>query len=191
MISISLCAKRIPGKADSMNNNTFIHKYIRPLISENDTVVDMTAGNGNDTLFLARYAKRVLSFDISETAISRSKEKTKEYHNIEFHLDSHANIDRYIAQDEVSLFIFNLGYLPNSDENSVTRAEETLKAFEKAYDLLKHNGYLVITFYLGQEGGRDEYYLLNSYINKRRLLIMEAYRQDRMDSPVTYIIYKP
>ena len=174
-----------------MNNNTFIHKYIRPLISDNDTVVDMTAGNGNDTLFLARHAKRVLSFDICETAISRSREKTEGYDNIEFHLDSHANIDKYLKAEEASLFIFNLGYLPNSDEKSVTKPEETLKAFEKAYDLLKHKGYLIITFYLGQEGGRDEYYLLDSYINKRRLLIMEAYRQDRMDSPVTYIIYKP
>jgi len=34
-----------------MNNNTFVHKYLKPLIKKEDTVVDMTAGNGNDTLF--------------------------------------------------------------------------------------------------------------------------------------------
>ncbi|MBQ2656510.1 MAG: methyltransferase domain-containing protein, partial [Erysipelotrichaceae bacterium] len=99
-----------------MNNNTFVHKYLKPLIKKEDTVVDMTAGNGNDTLFLARLAKRVLAFDVSEEAIRRSKERTKDFSNIEFHLDSHANIDKYLKENEASLFIFNLGYLPNSEE---------------------------------------------------------------------------
>ena len=62
-----------------MNNNTFVHKYIRPLIGKDDIVADMTAGNGSDTLFLARYAKTVYAFDISEEAIRRSREKTAEY----------------------------------------------------------------------------------------------------------------
>ena len=64
-----------------MNNNTFVRKYLKPLIKKEDTVVDMTAGNGNDTLFLARLAKRVLAFDVSEEAIRRSKERTKDFSN--------------------------------------------------------------------------------------------------------------
>ena len=40
-----------------MNNNTFVHKYIKGLINNNDEVVDMTMGNGFDTLFLANISK--------------------------------------------------------------------------------------------------------------------------------------
>ncbi|MBP5280410.1 MAG: hypothetical protein J6Z03_07985, partial [Erysipelotrichaceae bacterium] len=81
-------------------------------------------------------------------------------------------------------------YLPGSDMTSVTKAEETLVAFKKAYDLLEDNGYIIITFYLKQKGGLDEFYLLDDYINKNRLQITEAYRQDKSFSPVTYIIRK-
>ena len=172
-----------------MNNNTFVHKYIRPLIDE-ETVIDMTAGNGNDTLFLAKYAKKVYAFDISEEAIRRSKEKCKECENIEFIIDNHINVDLYI-KGKVKLFLFNLGYLPSSDEKRITQAEETLIAFEKAYSLLQEKGYIVITFYIGHKGGKDEYYLLNDYINKNRLQVLEAYRQDKIDSPITCIIRKP
>ena len=173
-----------------MNNNTFIHKYIKPLIAKTDTVVDMTAGNGNDTLFLAGLARKIIAFDISKEAIRRSKEKTKAFDNIEFHQVSHGQVDHYVKKDEASMFIFNLGYLPGSDEKSFTQKDETLKAFRKAYDLLKEKGYIVITFYLRQSGGYDEYYLVDDYIKKNKLQILEAYRQDKMDSPITYIIYK-
>lgn len=173
-----------------MNNNTFVHKYIRPLLNKEKTVVDMTAGNGNDTLFLARYTKKVHAFDIDAEALKRTHEKVKDHDNVELHLDSHANIDQYVEKDEVSLFIFNLGYLPNSDHSTPTKANETLKAFQKAYSLLKEKGYIVITFYLRQEGGYDEYYLLDDCIKKNRLQILEAYVQDKIDSPITYIIYK-
>lgn len=172
-----------------MNNNTFVHKYIRPLINKEDIVADMTAGNGNDTFFLAQYAKKVYAFDISEKAIRRSKERCIDYDNIVFICDNHINIDHYI-NEKIRLFIFNLGYLPSSDETRITQADETLTAFDKAYSLLKEKGYIVITFYIGHPGGKDEYYLLKDHINKNRLHIIEAYHQDKIDSPITYIIRK-
>ncbi len=173
-----------------MNNITFVHKYIRPLIGKDGIAVDMTAGNGNDTLFLAPLAKTVYAFDISEEAISRSRQKTKDHSNIVFICDNHVNIDKYL-NEEVSLFLFNLGYLPRSDSSSVTKAEETLKAFRKAYSLLKPGGYIAITFYLGHPGGKDEYYLLKDHIEKNRLQITETYSQNKIDSPVTYFIRRP
>lgn len=173
-----------------MNNNTFVHKYLKPLIKKEDTVVDMTAGNGNDTFFLARNAKRVIAFDISKLAIQRSRERTKDFDNITFILDSHANVDRYLEKDEASLFIFNLGYLPNSEEKIATQAKDSLLAFAKAYELLKDRGHIAITFYLGQEGGYDEYYQITDFINKNRFQILETYFQSKMNSPVTMILYK-
>lgn len=172
-----------------MNNNTFVHKYIKPLIDKDDICVDMTLGNGNDALLLCGLAKKVYGFDISKKAVDNSKQKLSECDNIEFINDNHINIDKYIS-DEISLAVFNLGYLPHSEDTNITKAEETLLAFKKVYSLLKDNGYIVITFYVGHKGGKQEYYLLDDHINKNRLLLLETYRQDKIDSPITYIIKK-
>lgn len=172
-----------------MNNNTFVHKYIKTLIHENDICVDMTVGNGNDTLLLAKSCKYVYGFDISKQAISNTQEKIKDFDNVKLINDSHDNIDLYNIKD-IKLFIFNLGYLPHSDETSITKKDTTLSAFKKAYNLLTDNGYIIITFYLGHPGGKDEYYLLDNYIKEKNLLILEKYRQDKIDSPITYIIKK-
>ena len=100
-------------------------------------------------------------------------------------------ISTNIKENEASLFIFNLGYLPNSEETITTKAEETLLAFQKAYGLLREKGYIAITFYFGQEGGYDEYYKVMDYIKEKRLPIMETYRQDKRNSPLALFVYKP
>lgn len=174
----------------NMKNNTFVHKYIKSLINKEDTVVDMTVGNGNDTLFLCGLAKKVIGFDIQDEAISRTKDKVKEYLNVELIKDNHINIDKYI-NEKVKLFIFNLGYLPNSESPIITKKEDTLIAFKKAYDLLKDDGYIVITFYVGHKGGKDEYYLLDKYIKDNHLFILETYKENKqLNEPITYIIKK-
>ena len=40
------------------------HDFLREVITDQDTVVDATMGNGHDTLFLAKLAKEVYAFDI-------------------------------------------------------------------------------------------------------------------------------
>ncbi|MBR4461621.1 MAG: class I SAM-dependent methyltransferase [Erysipelotrichaceae bacterium] len=172
-----------------MNNNTYVHKYIKGLIHEDDVCADMTAGNGFDTLFLASLAKKVYAFDISETAIRNTREKTRDCGNVILICDDHANLDSHI-KEKIRLFLFNLGYLPHSDMTSVTDKDTTLTAFRKAYDLLEDNGYIVITFYLRHPGGRDEYYALDRYIRTKKADIIDIYRQDKKDSPITYIIKK-
>ena len=60
---------------------------------------------------------------------------------------------------------------------------------KKAYELIL-DGYIIITFYIGHIGGKDEYYLLDNYIKENNILVLEKYRQDKIDSPITYIIKK-
>lgn len=172
-----------------MNNNTFVHKYIKTLINKNDVCIDMTLGNGNDALLLCNIADKVYGFDISKEAIDNSKKKLKDFDNIIYINDNHINVDKYV-NEKVKLVIFNLGYLPHSEDKNITKAEETLIAFKKVYELIEKNGYLIITFYIGHKGGKDEYYLLTDYINKNRFQILETYRQNKIDSPITYIIKK-
>ena len=172
-----------------MNNNTYIHKYLETLIGKDDICVDMTAGNGHDTFYLASRCKKVYAFDISELAIERTAKRVEDFDNVILINDNHINVDRYLHQ-KARLFIFNLGYLPHSNETVITKAEETLIAFTKAYQLLEDKGYIVITFYLGHKGGHGEYYLLEDYIIKNRLQITEVYSQHKLNSPLTYFIKK-
>ena len=173
-----------------MNNNTFVHKYLKGIIKKDDEVVDMTMGNGFDTLFLSNIAKHVYSFDISEQALHNTSLKVQDKNNVSLFLDSHVNIDKYLNH-KVKLFLFNLGYLPNSDMKSVTKKDDTLLAFKKAYKLLENNGYIIMTFYLGHKGGKDEYYLLDLYFKDNNILILEKYRNYKhSDEPITYIMKK-
>lgn len=172
-----------------MNNNTFVHKYIRPLIKSNSICVDMTLGNGLDSELLCSKAKNVYGFDISLQAIVNSKQKLSKYNNIEYINDNHINVDKYI-KEKIDLAIFNLGYLPHSENHNITKANETLIAFKKIYELLKDNGYIIITFYIGHIGGKQEYYLLDKYFEEANINIIEKYKQDKIDSPITYIIKK-
>ncbi len=170
-----------------MNNNTFVHKYIKSLIGRDDICVDMTAGNGNDTLFLASLCRKVYAFDISKEAIENTRKRIVGYRNVVLINDSHANADSYV-KEKARLIIFNLGYLPRSGEFVPTRADSTLAAFKKARDLAETGAYIVVTFYLRHRGGMEEYLCLKRYIEESALPVLERYRQDRPLSPITYII---
>ena len=173
-----------------MNNNTYVHKYLKGLITKNDVCVDMTMGNGNDTYYLATLAKHVYAFDINKQAIINTKQKVKDLNNVSLLLDNHINFDKYINKG-IKLFIFNLGYLPNSEDKTITKDSETLTAFKKAYNLLENNGYIIITFYRGHKGGKSEYYLVDKYINNNNLNVLEKYKTYKnIDEPYTYIIKK-
>ena len=111
-----------------MNNNTFVHKYIKGLINKDDETVDMTMGNGFDTLFLANISKYVYSFDINKQALENTYKKVKDKDNVKLILDNHNNIDKYLDH-KIKLFLFNLGYLPNSDQTTITNKDDTLVAF--------------------------------------------------------------
>jgi len=177
-------------KAINMNNNTFVHKYLKGLITKEDVVVDMTAGNGNDTFFLCNLAKKVIALDIQEQAINNTLKRCKDFYNLEIYQDNFVNIDHYVKED-ITLFLFNLGYLPGSDETIITKAQDSLFAMQKAYSLLKENGYLVISFYIGHQGGKEEYYLLDQFIQDKKWLILERYQQaNHYKQPLTYIIKK-
>ncbi|MDO4198791.1 MAG: class I SAM-dependent methyltransferase [Erysipelotrichaceae bacterium] len=80
-----------------MNNTTYVQLYAKSLIDKDSICVDMTMGNGNDTLFLCRLSKKVYAFDISKKAIENTKKRLKDYDNYELIHDSHSNIDKYIG----------------------------------------------------------------------------------------------
>lgn len=135
----------------------YIYKYVKI----GQIVVDCTVGNGNDTLELARLigeTGKVYGFDIQQTAIDITYERLKENHLLDrtnLIKDSHSNIDLYI-KEKVDFIIYNLGYLPKGDKTIKTNKFTTVSSLNKALELLKENGVMLITCYVGHDGGMEE-----------------------------------
>lgn len=128
---------------------------------KNNIFIDATAGNGEDTKFLATLGY-VYSFDIQEEAIKATRNKVSSS-NVKIIKDSHVNIDKYVSQG-VNGAVFNLGYLPGGDKTITTIAENTLIALKKILVLLKRGGLVMIVLYPGHEEGLKEELEILKYI---------------------------
>jgi len=110
--------------------------------------IDMTAGRGHDTLFLAGVAKRVVAFDIQVEAIRSTSALLQEhgFANTELIMDDHRRLAEYV-HDPVDLAFYNLGYLPNGSKSIQTTAESTVSSLKTLLPLLSVGGAVWITCY--------------------------------------------
>lgn len=142
---------------------TFTQSLINRTVEPGDTVIDSTVGNGNDTLLLAELVGEnghVIGFDIQEAAIAITHEKIIDADlsdRVTLYHKGHEEIDAVLSPDtEVSLVVYNLGYLPKGDKAIITRPDTTIKSIHQALDHLKHKGLLLLMIYYGHEGGDEE-----------------------------------
>ena len=152
-----------------------VHHILTNHLQEGDHAVDATAGNGYDTLFLAKQvgpSGKVIAIDIQDYAIQSTRER----------LDSAGLIDRVklVSEDhalaltklivdnheKVAAITFNLGYLPGSDKSIQTRAESTEEALTASIQLLNPGGYLCVTAYRGHGGGIAEAETVGAFMRK-------------------------
>lgn len=157
-------------------SNIILHRvlpYSKRLIQQavlpGEIVVDATAGNGNDTQFLAETVGaegHVYAFDIQQQALDTTSERLGPLNDhVSLILDSHANVEQYVKAP-IGGAMFNLGYLPYSDDLSViTKAESTIAAVHKLLGLLKKEGLITISVYDGHEGGQEERDALLAYVS--------------------------
>lgn len=137
-------------------------QILRGIIREGDRVVDATAGNGHDTIFLAECVGDtggVLAFDVQEAAIisARSRVAQAGYsERVGFFHESHERLDRHVADGSVAAVMFNLGYLPGADHQLTTEVAVTLAALEKSAHALKPGGVLSMICYPGHPAGAAE-----------------------------------
>jgi methylase of polypeptide subunit release factors len=130
-------------------------------VEKGDRVIDATAGNGHDTLFLAELvgeSGRVLAFDIQEEAIVSARERIQAAgfsDRVTFHQASHASMADHGSEGSFAAVMFNLGYLPGAD-HEVATGSDTLIALEAATSLLGKGGALSVVCYPGHEGGDAE-----------------------------------
>ena len=142
------------------------HSLLRNRLATAQTIVDATAGNGGDTLFLAENSPttaKIYAFDIQAEALAATKEHTKRYAaKINCILDSHAAVDAYVG-GEIDAAIFNLGYLPGGSHAVTTDKTSTLTAVQKMLEKLSLNGVLIIVAYPGHTAGCMEKQALETY----------------------------
>jgi tRNA1(Val) A37 N6-methylase TrmN6 len=160
-------------------------------------LLDGTAGNGGDTLFLAKNAPpdaKIYAFDIQSAAISQAKETLAAagfYDRVEFILASHADLDKYILE-KIDAAIFNLGYLPRSSHAITTLGKTTLQAVEKVLEKLSVNGAVAITAYLGHSEGAAENEKLAAYLknlSKSEFVAAQYKMINHADNaPICYVI---
>lgn len=172
--------------------------YIKNYIKYGDSVIDATAGNGNDTLKLCKTVGAdglVYGFDIQEIAIENTKKLLCEnkMENAHLILDSHANIDKYVSH-KVKAVIFNLGYLPGGDHNLQTKPDTTICAIEKSLEILEDNGFISVTVYYGKNSGTEEKDVLMKFfknLNHKKYTVVTHDFYNRPNSPpLTVIIEK-
>ncbi len=171
------------------NINVITHDWITQIIKPTDIVVDATAGNGHDTLFLSQKAKHVFAFDVSELAISRTKEKTKQQNNVTLIRDSHENMETYV-KESINGIVYNCGYLPNSNHQSVTHVKTTIASLNVAKKLLTDKGWLCITVYLGHAQGVEEAKAVLAWLSKN-MIIEKTYTYKSINhAPIAYFARK-
>ncbi|MCD6188161.1 MAG: class I SAM-dependent methyltransferase [Desulfuromusa sp.] len=158
---------------------TKVVKWGQELLSEvvqpGDLVVDLTAGNGQDTLELFRFVGstgQVIGFDIQTQALLATRDRMVSagaqvrlhLHDIQL-VPSEAGIDLLaISHTEIAKVlpaapkgvIANLGYLPGGQLELVTRPESTVSALEQTCSLLQAGGRLAVVVYPGHPGGAEE-----------------------------------
>ncbi len=161
-----------------INDNSILNKVKEICLNtlkENDYAIDMTIGNGLDTLFLCNTLKKgkVFGFDIQQIAIENTTKLLNEHKkkNFQIFLESHENVFKTLQeyQNKISIILFNLGYLPKADKSIMTNHKSTLKALQNSFKMLKENGKILIVCYPHEEGKKEaeaiKTYLENNNIN--------------------------
>jgi 16S rRNA C1402 N4-methylase RsmH len=135
------------------------------VLNSSDIAIDATAGKGRDTAFLAQTVGPtgwVHSFDIQPDAINSTRnllEVSGLINRVTLHERSHAELTESLPDShrgKIAVAIFNLGYLPGSDQKIITQPESTAVALQSALTELKSGGRLICVAYTGHPGGKEE-----------------------------------
>nr|WP_153465353.1 class I SAM-dependent methyltransferase [Sediminibacillus terrae] len=142
----------------------FAHDLLRETVKPGEIVVDATCGNGHDTAFLSKLVGdkgTVYALDIQQQAIDRTRLLLEQQRifNVRLLLADHQYVKTYIpatSHGQIGGAIFNLGYLPGSDKQTITTPESTIGAIRALADIMKPGGLIAIVVYYGHQGGQLE-----------------------------------
>lgn len=176
------------------------HDLIRREIapgSEGLLVIDATAGNGHDTLFLAELVGpggRVWAIDIQAAAIAQTRDRVGPWlERVDLRVGDHADLKSVIPLEHhgrIAIVMFNLGYLPGGEKATITRTDSTLAALNAAWELLAVGGLVSMIAYPGHAGGDQEALAVADWIRQRPLEVLSAPSASSPISPQHWLVRK-
>lgn len=171
-----------------------LHSLLSGCIAPGDLAIDATAGNGHDTVFLARAvgpAGRVIAIDIQEDAISSTRARLEEaglLGNVTLRLGSHVDLWEIAGADAPAAIVFNLGYLPGGDRALITRTGDTVAALASAISILRPGGALAVVCYPGHSGGDEEALAVEGFISSIPGLRTARYGMVGTERPCPFLL---
>lgn len=163
------------------------HERMRSLLRPGDAVIDATAGNGQDALFLAECIQpggKLWAMDIQAAAIQATQERLAKAGKLEGSTliqANHADLLSLIPRafyGKIKVIVFNLGYLPGGNKACITLPHSTLSGLSASLSLLATGGLVSIMVYPGHKGGAAEAQAILDWLTT-------------IDSIYTYTIYAP
>ncbi len=160
------------------------HRLCAEILAPGDLAIDLTAGNGNDTLHLARCTEAkahgcVVGFDIQRCALDTSSTLLSDHgfpvyvNGVEvvgtthpnsqigsdtgvhlFHC-GHQHLEHYLPRAPKAI-IGNLGYLPGASHTITTSVATSISAVEQGLAVLLPQGRLILVVYPGHSAGHEE-----------------------------------
>lgn len=171
------------------------HQRLSEVLHPGDWAIDATAGNGHDTLFLARTVGptgKVVAFDIQTRAYEETirRLESAQLTNVEFHLLDHALMDTILLEEDwhrIRAVTFNLGYLPGGDKRVITTPASTLRALTTVQRLIHAGALLTILAYPEHAGGDAETQVVTDWVKS----LPNHFRVDQLtgDSPKSPILF--
>ncbi|MGJ8643908.1 MAG: class I SAM-dependent methyltransferase [Luteolibacter sp.] len=171
-----------------------LHLLLKEKISPGDTVIDATAGNGHDTLFLAEAVEetgRVIAIDIQEQAINSTRTRLEAADlasRATFHQTSHTEISKIASGVTPTAILFNLGYLPGGDRSVITHTTDSLTAITASVEILAPKGLLAVMCYPGHSGGDEEAAAVYDFISSRSDLRTARYGLIGTRDPAPFLL---
>lgn len=185
---------------------------LEPVLAPGVLAVDLTAGNGHDTMFLWNRVGaegQVLAFDVQPQALLNTSRRLSEAGATVHRLDPgqplelvgggvfllqacHSDLAQLLDTHPMAVMA-NLGYLPGGDHGVITHHETTLKALRGAAELLAVDGRLVVTAYPGHAGGAEESRAVQDFfasLDARQWLVLNFCATNRSRAPLLLVAEK-
>jgi len=175
------------------------HNHISEVVNQGDFCLDATAGNGHDSLFLARQAGttgKVFSIDIQAQAIQNTKILLQQNGLdavVQLILGSHSNLLELVdktVHGQIKASTFNLGYLPGGNHSVITSAENTTQAISQTYQITALGGIISVLCYRGHPGGTKEANAVAELCESRQWSCQTKEGSENPTSPVLTLIRK-
>lgn len=179
------------------NTNHFIEYILNKLLKDKKVIVDMTAGNGYDSLRILKMHpnyEKIYIYDIQKQAIDNTKKLLSSYAFTNCIYLNKSHDDLSDINEGIDFAIYNLGYMPGASKELVTRSESTIKSLKELFKKLNNGAVVVITTYPGHdEGFREDnniYELLKSLDQKEYNVLKLEFINQKNKPCKTYILEK-